>query len=145
MDRQLSAWRCAVTMDAADIFITWQLIRRTADTDSVSAWFKSAWTDCARQASCALLSWWPITISAVLNSGSAPAGRIFPARFRWESMSRDRSKYWRHVVWSSAFRRSFRWSRVNAELQTLRLSFFNSLSEVSRAVAQNSDEHCIRN
>ena len=42
-----------------------------------------------RVGSCALLSWWPTTILAALNSGSAPAGRIFPARCRWELMSRS--------------------------------------------------------
>ena len=44
--------------------------------------------DYAGLASCARLSWWPTTISAVLNFGSAPAGRISPARCQWELMSR---------------------------------------------------------
>jgi hypothetical protein len=60
-----------------------------ADTDLVSVWCRNAWTDYDGLASCALLSWWPTTISAVLNSGSALAGRIFPARCRWELMFRS--------------------------------------------------------
>src|SRR5258705_9886608 len=88
MDQQLSASLCAVTTDAADTFITWPLIRPIADTDWVSVWCRSAWTDYAGLASCALLSLWPTTILGALNSGSAPAGRISPGRYRWELMSR---------------------------------------------------------
>src|SRR5437773_1784494 len=75
-------------MGAADTFITWRLIRPIADTGWVSVWCRNAWTDYDGLASCALLSWWPTTISAVLNSGSAPAGRIFPGRCQWELMFR---------------------------------------------------------
>src|SRR5947207_8407436 len=97
MDRQLSAWQCAVTTDAADTFITWRLISAIADTDLVSVWYRNAWTDYAGLASHALLFWWPTTIWAVLNSGSAPAGRISPARCRWELMYRRsiKSERWR--------------------------------------------------
>src|SRR5262247_2088317 len=74
--------------DAADTFITWRLIRSIADMDLVSVWCRSAWTDYAGLASCALSFWWPTTIWSVLNSGSTPAGRISPGRWQWESMSR---------------------------------------------------------
>src|SRR5436309_6488255 len=89
MDRQSLAWLCAVTTDAADTFITWPLIRPIADTDWVSVWCRSAWTDYGGLASCALLSLWPTTIVGALNSGSAPAGKISPGRCRWELMSRS--------------------------------------------------------
>src|SRR5437016_2674575 len=88
MDRQLLASLCAVTTDAADTFITWPLIRPIADTDWVSVWCRSAWTDYAGLASCALLSLWPTTILGALNSGSVPAGKISPGRCRWELMYR---------------------------------------------------------
>src|SRR5215211_1751284 len=88
MDRQLSAWQCAATTDAADTFIIWPLTRPIADTDWVSVWCRNAWTDYAGLASCAPLSLWPTTIWAVLNSGSAPAGKIFQERCRWELMYR---------------------------------------------------------
>src|SRR4029077_18971317 len=88
MARKLWAWQCAVTTDAADIFITWPLSRPIADTDWVSVWCRNAWTDYAGLASCALLSWWPTTILGALNSGSAQAGRISPVRCRWELMFR---------------------------------------------------------
>src|SRR6516162_11578162 len=57
--------------------------------DLVSVWYRNVWTDYAGLASCALLSWWPTIIWEVLNSGSAPVGRISPGQWRWELMSRS--------------------------------------------------------
>src|SRR5215469_9038389 len=75
-------------MDDADTFIIWRLIWFIADTELVSVWCRNVWTDYAELAWSAPLFWWPTTIRSVLNSGSAPAGRISPGRWRWESMSR---------------------------------------------------------
>src|ERR1051325_7015098 len=89
MDRQLLVWLCAATTDGADTFITWRSSRLIAHVDWVNVWFRSAWTDYARWASYARLSWWPTTIAPALSSGSAPVGRISPKRWRWELMSRS--------------------------------------------------------
>src|SRR5215216_3733612 len=89
MDQQLLALQCAVTMDAADTFPTSLLIPLIADRDLVSVWFRNAWTGYAELASYALLFWWPTTISSVLNSGGAPAGKISSGRWRWELMCKS--------------------------------------------------------
>jgi len=77
MDRQLSAWQCAVTTDAADTFITWPLIWPIADTDWVSVWCRNAWTDYAGLASCALF-----ILVADYNLGGAE----FWKRAGWEDV-----------------------------------------------------------